>query len=105
MTKRLEVRARASQDLDEALESYAREAPHQVESLLATFERVFRRIARLPASGSPRYALELGVQGLRHVTTPRLRYLIFYVELGMRVDVVRVLHEERDLPRILASED
>ncbi|MDE0423122.1 MAG: type II toxin-antitoxin system RelE/ParE family toxin [Gammaproteobacteria bacterium] len=51
-----------------------------------------------PAVGSPRYAHELGVPGLRSRSTGRFPYLIFYVDHEEEVDVWRVLHAARDIP-------
>lgn len=53
---------------------------------------------RLPATGSPRYGMELNLPGVRHWRLTHYPYLVFYVEGDERVDVWRVLHEQRDIP-------
>jgi toxin ParE1/3/4 len=61
----------------------------------------YRLLAEHPASGSPRYAVELGLPGLRSRMLGRYPYLIFYVETEQRIEVWRVLHASRDVPRSL----
>lgn len=63
-----------------------------------SLEHAYTHIGRNPASGSPRYAHELNLPGLRTWPTPRFPYLVFYVEYEDHVDVWRVLHAKRDIP-------
>ena len=56
---------------------------------------------RTPITGSPRYAHELNLPGLRSWPCKRYPYLVFYVELADSIDVWRVLHTRRDTPRWL----
>ena len=51
----------------------------------------------MPA-GSPRYAHELNLPGLRFWPLTRFPYLVFYFEHDNYVDVWRVLHQQRDIP-------
>jgi len=48
--------------------------------------------------GSPRYAFELRLEGLRAWPLRRYPYLVFYVEREDHLDVWRVLHAQRDIP-------
>lgn len=48
-----------------------------------------------PKGGSPRYAQELDLTGLRFRTIGRFPYLIFYIEKEAEIDVWRVLHGAR----------
>ncbi len=57
-----------------------------------------RQIGVQPASGSPRYAHELGIPGLRCRTVKGFPYVVFHVEREAEVDVWRVLHGARDIP-------
>ena len=50
------------------------------------------------ATGSPRYAQELDLPGLRMWGLRRFPHLVFYMNLETHIDVWRVLHGERDLP-------
>jgi toxin ParE1/3/4 len=95
-------RARADQDLLEAVEYYLQEAGDRVASrFVDAVERAFRQIARHPASGSPRYALELEFPGVRCWPVKHFPYLIFYVEREDHIDVLRLLHAQRDIPEWL----
>lgn len=92
-------RALARQDVDEAIDHYLTEAGERVAlGFIDAVERAYRHIAAQPATGSPRYAHELNLPGLRSWPLSRYPYLIFYVEREDHVDVWRVLHGERDFP-------
>jgi toxin ParE1/3/4 len=53
--------------------------------------------------GSPRYAYELGLEGVRAWPLRRFPYLIFYIEKPDALDVWRVLHGQRDIPSWMQS--
>ena len=61
-------------------------------------EKADAHIARHPASGSPRYAHQLGLAGLRFWPLGRYPCLIFHVGCDEHIDVWRVLHAQRDIP-------
>lgn len=61
-------------------------------------EKAFTHIGQQAASGSPRYAHELNLPGLRFWRLTRYPYLVFYFERDDAVDIWRVLHEQRDIP-------
>jgi toxin ParE1/3/4 len=89
----------ALRDIKDAVDHYHREAGEGVAlGFISEVELAFRAIARSPAAGSPRYAHELGLPGLRVRRVRRYPYLIFYVERPDRLDVWRVLHGRRDIP-------
>lgn len=92
-------RERADRDVEEAVDRYRAEAGEAAAlGFLDALERTYRHIGRGPATGSPRYAYELDLPGLRVRPLRRYPYLVFYVELGDRIDVWRVLHGGRDIP-------
>lgn len=92
-------RALARQDVDEAVDHYLADVGEKVAlGFIDAVERAYRLIAAHPATGSPRYAHELDLPGLRSWPLKRYPYLIFYVERDDHVDVWRVLHSERDIP-------
>ena len=97
MRKPVLLRARADADIDSALEHCAREAPHGAKGLLAALQVTLGAIARFPALGSPRYAHELDLPGLRCRATKGFPYIVFYVERSADIVVVRVLHQRRDI--------
>lgn len=61
-------------------------------------ESAYDRISRHPATGSPRYAHELDLPGLRSWPLTGYPFMVFYVERPDRIDVWRVLHAQRDIP-------
>ena len=97
------VRARADEDIDRAIEHGSTEYPLRVGALIDAFEATFRRAGRQPAAGSPRYAHELQIEGLRTLATPKFPYLVFYVDTPKAVVILRVLHQKRDIPARLTE--
>ncbi len=92
-------RARASRDIEEAADHDLREAGERIAlGFIGEVERVFGAIARNPGAGSPRYAHELDLPGLRGRLLKRYPYSVFYVERDDHIDVWRVLHARRDIP-------
>lgn len=92
-------RTLVADDVDDAVEHYLIEGGAQVAmGFIDALEQAYRHIGRYPASGSPRYAHELNLPGLRFWPLKRYPYLVFYVELRDHVDVWRVLHGQRDIP-------
>ena len=92
-------REQASRDVDEAIAHYVGEgAAHAALGFIDALERAYTHIDRHPATGSPRYAHELNLPGLRAWPLTRYPYLVFYVELPEHIDVWRVLHGQRDVP-------
>lgn len=99
-------RDRALRDTSDAIEYYLREADEKVAvGFIDALERTYREIALHPASGSPRYAHELDLPGLRCRTLRRFPYLVFYIETQTQIDVWRVLHGERDIPTWLRDDE
>ena len=98
-SKPVVLREQARRDIDRAVEHYQAEAsPAVALAFLDAVEEAHRLIGEQPAAGSPRYAHELDLPGLRVWVVRRFPYLIFYVEQGADVDVWRVLHGARDVP-------
>ena len=92
-------RERALQDVDAALEYYLSQADARVAlGFIRALEDAFRHIARHPATGSPRFAHELNLPGLRSWPLARYPQLVFYVESADHLDVWRVLHDQRNIP-------
>ena len=92
-------REAAVRDVDEAVTHYL--DVNSVEAALGfidALELAYTHIGRHPGSGSPRYAHELDLPGLRFWQLNRFPYVVFYVERPDYVDVWRVLHGHRDMP-------
>jgi hypothetical protein len=62
-------------------------------------------LVAIPAAGSPRYAHELNLPGLRFWPLACNPRLVFYVERPDHIDVWRVLHGTRDIPQWMTSVD
>lgn len=95
-------REQAQRYIDEAIDHYLREAGDRVAlRFIDAVEAAFRSMGQTPAAGSPRYAYELDLPGLRSRLLKRFPYLVFYVERADGIDVWRVLHAKRDIPEWL----
>lgn len=97
--RRVLLRDRARLDVDEAVDWYRDHA--DVNTTLAFVEAVgagLRRTGEHPAMGSPRYATELDLPGLRSCLLDGFPYVVFYVEQAEHLDVWRVVHARRDIP-------
>jgi len=101
-TKRLVRLEMADHDVSAALDHCLVEAPQVADKFIDALEDAFHHIQRAPATGSPRYAHELNLPGLRFWMCRRFPYLVFYMEHADRIDIWRVLHAHRDLPSWLA---
>ncbi len=98
-------RALALQDIDEALAYYLDEqAQAAALGFVDVLQLAFDHIGRHPATGSPRYAHELNVPGLRSWSLSKYPYLVFYVERADHIDVWRVLHGHQDIPAWMQEE-
>lgn len=98
-TKPVVLRAQARLDIDDALAHYLEEgAPQAAVGFVEAVEQAFAHLARHAATGSPRFAHELNLPGLRSWPLTRYPHLVFYMEREDHVDVWRVLHGQRDIP-------
>lgn len=96
----------ANRDVDGAIAYYLDEGADQAAlSFIDALERAYTHIGRHPASGSPRYAHELNLPGLRFWPLTRFPHLVFYFEHTDHVDVWRVLHGQRDIPAWMHEPD
>ena len=89
----------ARRDAETAVDYYNREAgPDVALGFIDALSAIYRTISAHPAAGSPRYAHELGLPGLRVRGVARLPYLVFYIERDNHIDIWRVLHAQREIP-------
>jgi toxin ParE1/3/4 len=99
VVKGIVPRELANRDVEEAIDRYLSAATAKAAlGFVDELEKAYAHIARHPASGSPRYAHQLGLADLRFWPLSRCPYLVFYVECDQHIDVWRVLHEQRDVP-------
>ena len=100
------LRVLAEQDIEQASLHYLTEVGEALaQDFIEEVEQAFRRIGRNLAIGSPRYAYELGLEGLRAWPLRRFPYLIFYIEQPHALEVWRVLHGQRDIPSWMQSSE
>ena len=101
MSKKLVRRAIADADVLVALDYCFTNAPEYAFDFIDDLERAYQHIEQYPASGSPRYAIELELPELRAWKCQRYPYVIFYAESAEQIEVWRVMHEKQDLPESL----
>ena len=98
-TKPIRLRQLARRDVESAIDqSVADAGPAVAVGFIDALEATYKAIVAHPAAGSPRYAHELGLPGLRSRLLKRYPYPVFYVERDDHIDVWRVLHAQRDIP-------
>jgi toxin ParE1/3/4 len=98
-TKPVRPREAARRDVEAAVDYYAREAGADVATgFIDALQTTYGFISDHPGAGSPRYANELGLPGLRSRILRRYSYIVFYIERDDHIDVWRVLHAHRDIP-------
>lgn len=99
-------RALARRDVQAAVDYHLREAGRIVAlGFIDALETVYRSISAHPAAGSPRYANELALPGLRSRALKHYPYIVFYIERDDRIDVWRVLHAQSDIPAWMREPD
>lgn len=99
-------REQANRDVGEAIAYYLSEAGEAVAlGFIDALEKAYGHIGRHPATGSPRYAHELNLPGLRAWPLTGYPHLVFYVEHSDHIDVWRVLHGKRDIPAWMQDPD
>ena len=104
--KRAIPRALAERDIHGAIDYYLGEGAEQAAlKFIDALEQAFQHIGRHPATGSPRYAHELDLPGLRSWPVKGYPHLVFYVERDDHVDVWRVLHSRLDIPAWMQATD
>lgn len=95
---RLVILPAARADLIEIGDFIAQDDPRRAASFVAEIEAKMRAAAERPLSFPARDELHEGLRAARHG-----RYLIFFVEQGDEVQVVRVLHGARNLPHLFET--
>ena len=99
-------REQANRDVEEAIAWYLdQDAAQAALGFVDALERAYAHIGSHPAMGSPRYAHELDLPGLRVWPLTSYPYLVFYVERPGHIDVWRVLHGQRDIPAWMQDPD
>jgi plasmid stabilization system protein ParE len=103
--KKVSVQRLAEQDVFDAIDYYAENAPRVVERFLGAFDRTLLTIRRAPGIGSLAFAETLDIAGLRYQTLKSFPYAVFYQELDSEIRVLRVLHHGRDVMSLIGAAD
>jgi toxin ParE1/3/4 len=104
--RQAQLRARAASDIDATIAYLRGEAGDAVAlDFIDALENGISHITRSPNAGSLRFAYELGIPELRAWGLRRFPYVIFYVPVGNRIDIWRVLHTRRDIPGTFTADD
>lgn len=99
------ARELATHDIDEIIAYYlGKSAEPTVYGFIDALENAYTHIGRRPETGSPRYAHELNLPDLRFWPLKRYPHLVFYVERPGHIDVWRVLHGTRDIPKWMVDD-
>lgn len=101
---RVERTARFRADALRVIDHYASTAPAgTAERFVDSLADLVAKISRHPEAGSPRFADIVGMPGLRSANVSEFPYLVFWLEDGDRIVLIRLLLGRRDLPEHLAG--
>jgi toxin ParE1/3/4 len=102
---RIVTRPSADQDLDDCFGYIAVDSLESAQRFLKAAETAFDSLSQMPEMGSPREVRNPALVGLRSWPVPGFRnYLIFYLPIEDGIEVIRVLHGARDIPRLLEED-
>lgn len=102
MARRLVRRRAAEEDVAEQLAYIAADRPAVAHRYAIALEGAFDRIREVPEVGFLRSYGARGLHAVRVWPVPGFRrFLIFYRVNPKTVEVIRVLHSARDVPRVL----
>jgi toxin ParE1/3/4 len=100
--KRLAVRPLALAELEEAANYYEGEQAGLGDEFADAFYVALTRLAETPGLGSNQYSHL--IPEVRMYVMQRFPYLVFYLDHPKHIEVIRLLHGKRDLPRALSNE-
>jgi len=97
--RNLFIRAQADSDVQRAIVFYAEQAGSDLAlRFVEGLRRTYSAIAATPDTGSPRWAHDLGISGLRSMRLRGFPWLVFYIALNDRVEILRVLDARSNIP-------
>ncbi len=101
MTKRsLALNPRADFDIKDVLSHYQAQQAYQAgEAFLTELAKCLTFVQTFPKAGSLGLGHELGRSNVRTWPMNKFPFLLLYKETQDHVDVLRVLHQSRDIPR------
>lgn len=96
------LRTAATDDVARTIDHLVEAAGHDLATrFVEQLEHTVRTIEQHPQIGSLRYGYELDLPDLRSIRIDSFPYLVFYLDRGAVLDVLRVLHTSRDIPAAL----
>jgi toxin ParE1/3/4 len=95
---RLRIYPAALTDADEAYDWYNQARAGLGEEFSQELEQALDVLLRQPGMGSKRYAYLLAGNALRFWSLDRFPFLVFYRVQSDELQVLRILHERRDIP-------
>ena len=102
MARRLVQRRAAEEDVAEQVTYLAADRAAVAHRYAIALEDAYERIRTMPEIGVPRSYRARGLKAVRVWAVPGFRrFLIFYRVTPKTVEVIRVLHSARDIPRVL----
>ncbi len=101
MTKRsLALNPGADFDIIDVLSHYqAQQAFQAGEAFLTELAKCLTFVQTFPKAGSLRLGYEVGRRNIRTWPMNKFPFLLLYKETQDHIDVLRVLHQSRDIPR------
>ena len=103
---RVVLRDLARRDIEQSVDWYRDHVDADTAlAFIDALDAALDHIGRHPGTGSPRYATELDLPGLRSWLLDGLPHVVFYVPRDDQVDVWRVLHAHRDIPSWLVASE
>jgi toxin ParE1/3/4 len=107
MRRTFAYRPRARLDLLEQFVYLAEEGSVEVaERYFAAVDTTCARLAKQPSSGTPYDSGLARLKGMRRAPVSGFTaYLLFYLPRPRGIDVIRVLHDARDIEHLLAEEE
>ena len=88
-------------DLQDALDYYDDIDSSLGGRFVQAVEATKVHIGRFPGMGFPRYGQMLQIPDLRYWMLKGFPYSVFYLDYPSHIDVIRVLHQSADIPRLL----
>jgi toxin ParE1/3/4 len=93
------LRHAAERDIAGAFDHYLKEAGGKVATAFVfAANAALAHISEYPSTGSPRYGQLLDIPGLRSWLVRTFPYTFFYVVHEKHLDVIRLLHQNTDIP-------
>ncbi len=102
--KPIRITPKADSDVDQCFEWIHSNNPAAARRFLEALDLTYATVSQMPGIGSRRYADIALMPGIRMIKVKGFEnYLLFYIEREAVIDIVRVLHSARNIPKALQS--